>query len=89
MLSHASLSLLLGTASLFQAAHAGPARHLNAHDGVTPSLTHDPNTTTYCSWWADLATATSCARLLSDKAITEEQFRRWVSSEARVDANMC
>jgi len=89
MLSLASLSLFLGTAGLFHIAHAAPAGPLDARDGATPNLTYDPKTTSYCSWWVDLDTAKGCASLLSENSITEEQFRRWVSCEVRLDADMC
>ncbi|KAK4096007.1 carbohydrate-binding module family 50 protein, partial [Parathielavia hyrcaniae] len=41
------------------------------------SLTYDPNTTTYCTWWVDLTTPVACSTILSENAITLETFRRW------------
>jgi hypothetical protein len=75
------LSLLGTAASLIHVALAASADHigLEARDGSSPSLTHDPNTTTFCTWWVDLQSARTCSSVLSENAITLEQFRRWVS----------
>lgn len=79
MLVPASLSLLLGSASLFHAAHGAPAAHVAPRDGASPGLTYDPNTPSYCTWWLDITTAKPCAPVLLQNGVTLEQFRRWVS----------
>ena len=79
MLTSASLSLLVGATSLFNVAHGAAVGRVVAR-GSSPGLTFDPNTTTWCSWWADLKVATACSDLLSENLITLEQFRRWVST---------
>ncbi|KAF9874785.1 hypothetical protein CkaCkLH20_07922 [Colletotrichum karsti] len=63
----------LAQAAFGRAGRAGVVRR----DGPTPSLDYDPNTTEYCSWWADITSATSCSSLLSNNFISLEEFRRW------------
>ncbi|KAG7286214.1 hypothetical protein NEMBOFW57_008520 [Staphylotrichum longicolle] len=77
MLVPASLSLLLGSASLFHAAHGAPAAYVAPRDGASPGLTYDPNTPSYCTWWLDVTTAKPCAPVLLQNGVTLEQFRRW------------
>jgi hypothetical protein len=81
MLAPAFLSLLLGSANLFQVAHGAPAAHVAARDGASPGLTYDPNSSSYCTWWLDATDAKACGTVLLENGITLEQFRRWVSLE--------
>ncbi|KAF5482996.1 LysM domain-containing protein [Colletotrichum siamense] len=74
MLSYVLPSLLLA-GSFVDVAQAGVA-HVR-RDGSSPSLTYDPNTTSYCTWWVDLTTAKTCSVLLSENAIDLVSFRRW------------
>ncbi|KAK1688370.1 hypothetical protein BDP55DRAFT_692457 [Colletotrichum godetiae] len=69
------LPSLLLAGSLVDVALAGVAHH--RRDGSSPSLTYDPNTTTYCTWWVDLTAAKTCSALLSENAIDLVSFRRW------------
>lgn len=70
------LSSLLLAGSFVDVALAGVAHA--RRDGSSPSLTYDPNTTSYCTWWVDLTTAKTCSTLLSENAIDLVSFRRWV-----------
>jgi len=78
MFTSTSLSVLLGTA-LFDVTLGAALGRIAGRDGSTPSLTFDPNTTSWCTWWTDLNTPVACSTLLSQYSINEEQFRRWVS----------
>ncbi|TEA19540.1 LysM domain-containing protein [Colletotrichum sidae] len=69
------LSSLLLAGSFVDVALAGVA-HVR-RDGSSLSLTYDPNTTSYCTWWVDLTSAKACSTLLSDNAIDMVSFRRW------------
>jgi hypothetical protein len=75
-----TFSLLVGATSLFNVALGAAVGRVVARDGPSPSLTVDPNSTTWCSWWADMNVARDCSDLLSENGITLEQFRRWVST---------
>lgn len=72
-----SARLLLSTGVLNAALVLG-APHLVERDGSSPSLSFDPNTTKYCSWWVDLTSERDCSPLLEENFITLEDFRRWV-----------
>ncbi|KAK2029532.1 LysM domain-containing protein [Colletotrichum zoysiae] len=74
MLSSVLPSLLLA-GSFVDVALAGVAH--NRRDGSSPSLTYDPNTSSYCTWWVDLTSAKSCSTLLSENTIDLVSFRRW------------
>jgi hypothetical protein len=71
--------MLLGSVFV-NAAFGGTVAHITRGRSL-PSLPHDPNTTSYCSWWVDLSSAQSCPSLISDNAITLDTFRRWVTTE--------
>ncbi|KAJ5185308.1 Peptidoglycan-binding Lysin subgroup [Penicillium cf. griseofulvum] len=43
----------------------------------TPQLPHDPNTTPYCTWWADDDGSTKCADIPGYWGISMEDFVRW------------
>lgn len=61
-------------------AFVAAAPHLIARDGPSPSLSYDPSTTKYCTWWIDLTAEHSCSGLAQENFITEEELVRWVSS---------
>lgn len=73
-------SVLLGFTALFGVASAAVA-HV-ARDGSSPALPFDPNTTSFCTWWVDLTAPATCASVISENAITLEQFQRWNPSLA-------
>ncbi|KAF2853483.1 carbohydrate-binding module family 50 protein [Plenodomus tracheiphilus IPT5] len=56
---------LLSIGSLFWA-FSVDASPILARDSPTPGLPFDPNTTKYCTWWADLTTATACPAFLDE-----------------------
>ncbi|KAI2624653.1 hypothetical protein GGS26DRAFT_564572 [Hypomontagnella submonticulosa] len=72
-----SLRALLLAGSVVDVAFGAVAANVAARDGTTPSLTFDPKTTSYCTWWVDLTTDTSCDALLSENLIDLDTFRRW------------
>ena len=69
--------LLLGAVSVFDMASSAKVAHI-ARDGSSPTLTHDPATTSFCTWWVDLSTARSCFDIVTENDITLDAFRRWV-----------
>ncbi|KAK3303763.1 uncharacterized protein B0T15DRAFT_283482 [Chaetomium strumarium] len=76
MLTSVPISLLV-SAAVFNVALGAAVGRVVARDGSKPSLSFDPNTTGWCTWWADLNEPTACSTLLPDNNITLEQFRRW------------
>ncbi|KAG7287396.1 hypothetical protein NEMBOFW57_006907 [Staphylotrichum longicolle] len=73
-----STSTLVLASGLIAAVAAGrPARGLHARDGPSPSLPHDPNASSYCTWWVDVASATTCDAIINDNFITLAEFRHW------------
>nr|CDP29028.1 Putative protein of unknown function [Podospora anserina S mat+] len=50
---------------------------LEARDGPLPSLPYDPKTSSYCTWWADVRSATTCDAIVSENFISLAQFRQW------------
>ncbi|RYP31504.1 hypothetical protein DL767_005727 [Monosporascus sp. MG133] len=76
MLSSAStLVLASGLISAVAAGRSAPV--LEARDGLSPSLPYDPNTSSYCTWWADVRSATTCDSIINENWITLADFRRW------------
>jgi hypothetical protein len=75
MLSFTASVLLIG--SFFQGA-ASAARIL-PRDGPSPVLPYADDTSKYCSWWLDYASAGSCPDMLEANFIGLEEFRRWVN----------
>ncbi|KAI4858574.1 hypothetical protein F4820DRAFT_442209 [Hypoxylon rubiginosum] len=76
MIQSIRLSSVLLISNIVNIAFGAAFAHV-ARDGLTPSLSYDPNTTSYCTWWVDLTTTVSCTSLLSDNLITLDTFRRW------------
>ncbi|KAH7311957.1 LysM domain-containing protein [Rhexocercosporidium sp. MPI-PUGE-AT-0058] len=71
-------SILLLASGLFSAVAAGKSAHgMRPRDGPSPALPHSPDTSTYCTWWVDVQTATTCDAILSTNFITLAEFRRW------------
>ena len=70
-------STLVLASGLISAVAAGPI--LNARDGPSPGLPTNPDESSYCSWWADVSSATTCSTIVSDNWITLADFQRWVS----------
>lgn len=78
MLSSAfPLVLASGLISAVAAGRSAPV--LEPRDGPSPSLPYDPITSRYCSWWADVGSATTCDAIINENWITLADFRRWVS----------
>jgi hypothetical protein len=73
-----STFFLISAAGLIQPALAVSVAHIVGRDGPSPGLNYDPNTTSYCTWWMDVKTDTTCSNALADNQITLEEFRRWV-----------
>jgi hypothetical protein len=71
---------------MLNAAFVLGAPRLISRDGPTPSLSFDPNTSQYCSWWLDVSVEYACSALLEDNYISLEEFRRWVS-QAKIVRN--
>lgn len=78
MLSSA-FTLILASGFISAVAAGRSARVLKARDGPSPSLPHDPNASSYCTWWADVSSATTCDAIINDNFITLADFVRWVS----------
>ncbi|KAK4137748.1 carbohydrate-binding module family 50 protein [Trichocladium antarcticum] len=70
-------TLVLASGLIAAVAAGRSARVLKARDGPSPSLPHDPNTSSYCSWWVDINSATSCDALIAENWITMADLRRW------------
>ncbi|XXH02269.1 hypothetical protein Hte_008638 [Hypoxylon texense] len=85
MIQSIRLSSVLLISNIVNVAFGAAFAHV-ARDGSTPSLSYDPNTTSYCTWWVDLTTTVSCTSLLSDNLITLDTFRRWPSSTTSTPA---
>ncbi|KAL0935699.1 LysM domain-containing protein [Colletotrichum truncatum] len=69
----AAAAQFLGLPSLASAA----ALRLHARAGDEPGLPHDPNTTSYCSWWIDYDGSQTCQEVLEWNWIEISDFRRW------------
>jgi hypothetical protein len=81
MFSLSSASRLLLSTGVLNAAFVLGAPRLVARDGSSPTLSFDPKTSEFCSWWADVTSEYSCPALVEDNFITLEEFRRWVKTQ--------
>ncbi|KAL2193081.1 LysM domain-containing protein [Corynascus similis CBS 632.67] len=70
-------ALVLASGLIPGVAAGRSASVLEARDGPSPSLPYDPNTSSYCTWWADIRSATTCDTVISENYITLADFRRW------------
>ncbi|CCC05607.1 hypothetical protein SMACR_09599 [Sordaria macrospora] len=59
---------------------------LEARDGSLPSLPYDPNTTSSCTWWADIRSATTCDDIISENFISLAKLTQWNPS---ISATSC
>ncbi|KAF6829222.1 LysM domain-containing protein [Colletotrichum musicola] len=82
MRSFAAFTLLLAGGLLSPVAASRSARALQARDGPSPALPYAPGTSTYCSWWVDIRSSTTCDAIVKDNFITLEQLKRWNPSLA-------
>ncbi|KAF6803880.1 LysM domain-containing protein [Colletotrichum sojae] len=82
MRSFAAFTLLLAGGLLSPVAANRFARALQARDGPSPALPYGPGTSTYCSWWVDVRSSTTCDAIVKDNFITLEQLKCWNPSLA-------
>ncbi|KAI1810267.1 LysM domain-containing protein [Poronia punctata] len=75
----ASVWILLLSTALYDVVAARDVPILAARDseGPSPSLSYDPNTSKYCSWWVDITSTPSCSVILENNFISLQEFIRW------------